>query len=65
MTRKFREKLQRRNAAVIADYKELINAGGDLYETKQILAHKYKLNIATIYRIINKAKEQAYNEPEK
>ena len=64
MTRKFREKLQRRNAAVIADYKELINAGGDLYESKQILAKRYELNVATIYRIINKAKEQAYNEPE-
>lgn len=64
MTRKFREKLQRRNDAVIADYKELINAGGDLYESKQILAQKYELNVATIYRIINKAKEQAYNEPE-
>ena len=64
MTRKFREKLQRRNAAVIADYKFLINAGGDLYESKQILAKRYELNIATIYRIISKAKERAYNEPE-
>ena len=58
MTRKFREKLQRRNDAVIADYKELINAGGDLFESKQILAQRYELNVATIYRIINKAKEQ-------
>lgn len=64
MTRKFREKLQRRNAAVIADYKELINAGGDLFESKQILAQRYEVNVVTIYRIINKAKEQAYNEPE-
>ena len=56
--------MQRRNAAVIADYKSLINAGGDLYESKQILAKRYELNIATIYRIISKAKEQAYNEPE-
>ena len=64
MTRKFREKLQRRNAAVIADYKELINAGGDLFESKQILAQRYDVNVVTIYRIISKAKEQAYNEPE-
>ena len=49
---------------MIADYKELINAGGDLFESKQILAQRYELNVATIYRIINKAKEQAYNEPE-
>lgn len=65
MTRKFKEKLQRRNAALIADYKELINAGGDLLESKQILARRYELNIGSVYRIIKQNKEQAYNEPEK
>ena len=64
MTRKFKQKLVQRNDAIAKDYKELINAGGELYESKQVLANKYNVTIATIYNALRDAKERAYAELE-
>lgn len=64
MTRKFKEKLVKRNDAIAKAYRALINAGGDLYESKVKLAKTYGVTVATIYNALKDAKERAYNEAE-
>lgn len=53
MTRKFKERLNKRNAQIRADYENLINSGHDLLESKELLSNQYDLSLVTIYRILN------------
>ena len=58
MTRKFKERLNKRNAQIRADYENLINSGYDLLESKETLSNQYNLSLVTIYRILNNKRHE-------
>lgn len=54
MTRKFKERLEKRNAAIKADYLKLRAQGYDLLEAKEMLANRYELTVGSIYNVLRK-----------
>ncbi|MBQ5524412.1 MAG: hypothetical protein IIT93_02710 [Paludibacteraceae bacterium] len=54
MTRKFKERLEKRNAAIVADYVKLRAQGYDLLEAKEMLANRYELTVGSIYNVLRK-----------
>lgn len=54
MTRKFKERLEKRNAAIVADYVKLRAQGYDLLEAKETLARHYELTLGSIYNVLRK-----------
>lgn len=54
MTRKFKERLEKRNAAIQADYVKLRTQGYDLLEAKETLARRYELTLGSIYNVLRK-----------